>query len=139
MINKHSRVIVSYVPIDSCRFCFDLFSRIFFVTQDVLICNYDKQINMLLDWYLMGGDLVLRINKYHTQMQRLHEKKLQTDNHRLIKFQSEIKIIPSFSCFFLVFIAMLIKTFLRLKKIIPRDHALKIPLPLKVIEKFIVM
>ena len=66
----------------------------------VLICNYEEQTSIILDWFWMGGGRTEEIRKDHTQMQGLCEKELQTDKYRLIKSSSEIEITPAFTCFF---------------------------------------
>lgn len=47
-------MIVSYVPIDGCGFCVGLLSGFPLKPLIVLICNYEKQINMVLAWLWLG-------------------------------------------------------------------------------------
>lgn len=66
----------------------------------VLICNYEEQVSIILDWFWMGGGWVGEIRKGHTQMQGVCERELQTDKYRLIESSSDVEITPAFTWFF---------------------------------------
>lgn len=72
----------------------------------------------------MGGGWIGEMRKDHTEI--LCEKELQTDKYSLIVLELNRNHFCIQLLFFPSIIAKLNKTLLRPKKIVPRDHALKI-------------